>query len=300
MKCFISREYNISSNILYSIQEVLDELGIQYFDMYSKDSDIDIALGVINIISNAQIVIGVLTPNANNVLFEIGLAVGRGKEVFLLIDDSIDVPTDIYGMSYIKINNNLKENLTLPLSFFIDKKRKRQQVDYTKYYLKRGGFENNFKLKERYIERLENIKKNRDSIEYENLVADLFEEIKEQYATLKHQPTTKDEAYDFAVWIDELSGKIMNPVKFELKVGDFSVGKINDFVDRMAMKVKKQELVIILYCGREINYQNKCPNILVIKFEDFLDKLEKYNLAHTIWYFRCLGAHGRSFDNDSI
>jgi len=25
-----------------------------------------------------------------------------------------------------------------------------------------------------------------------------------------------------------------------------------------------------------------------------IDKIEKYGLAHAIWYYRCLGAHGRS------
>lgn len=33
MKCFVSREYNIAPIILNQIQEVLDELKIQYFDL---------------------------------------------------------------------------------------------------------------------------------------------------------------------------------------------------------------------------------------------------------------------------
>ena len=59
MKCFVSREYNIAPIILKQIQEVLDELKIQYLDMYSQDYGVDISSGVIKLISNAEIVIAV-------------------------------------------------------------------------------------------------------------------------------------------------------------------------------------------------------------------------------------------------
>ena len=77
MKCFISREYNLSPNILNSIHKVLDELQIQYIDMYSENIDTDISMGLQCIISNVQMVIGVITKNASNVLYEIGLAIGK-------------------------------------------------------------------------------------------------------------------------------------------------------------------------------------------------------------------------------
>ena len=122
MRCFISREYNISSDILEAIQEVLGELKIKCFDVYSSECNIDIAASVSNLISDAEIVIGIITKNSTNVLYEIGLAVGKGKAVFLLFDDAVDIPSDLYNMTHIKINDNLKENLMLPLRFFVDKK----------------------------------------------------------------------------------------------------------------------------------------------------------------------------------
>ena len=160
MKCFISREYNISPIILNRIQEVLDELKIQYFDIYSQDYCVDMSSGVIKLISNAEIVIGVITQNPANVLYEIGLAVGMGKGVFLLIDNSEEIPSDLYNLTYIKINDNLKENLMLPLSFFVDKKNKKNQIDYTKYYKK--GLEPEFTSKDIYVERAKYIKENKD------------------------------------------------------------------------------------------------------------------------------------------
>ena len=292
MKCFVSREYNIAPVILNQIQEVLDKLKIQYFDMYSQDYGADIYSGVIKLISNAEIVIGVVTRNSTNVFYEIGVAVGMGKRVFLLLDDSEELPSDLYNLTYIKINGNLRENLMLPLKFFVDKKGKKPQIEYTKYYKK--GLETAFASKDIYVQRAKYIKENRDGDGFERLVADLFAEIKDQYTTVKFQQTEKNEEYDFAVWVDELLGKIVNPIKFELKLGDMSLERVEALANKLARQAKNQELIIILCCGKVEKYLDANSNVLVIEFEDFLDKIEKYGLAHAIWYYRCMGAHGRS------
>lgn len=303
MKCFISREYNVSSETLNSIQEVLNELNIQYYDMFPVQSGMAISEAIYTAINDSDIVIAVITKSSSNVLFELGLAIGLGKEVVLLVDDSDYIPADLHGRLYIKINENLKENLTLPLHFLVDKKRKKTYVDYTKFYLS-GVKDIDISISENaYLEKLEEIKQNGNGFQFENLVAELFGEIKEQYATIKFRPASEDEGYDFAVWIDELDGHIINPIKFELKLGDISEGQLNRCVSHVAAKAKSQELVLILYCNKsnkEIAYQSVFPNIVVVEFEKFLKHLCKFGLARTIWYFRNLGAHGRSCQNDSL
>ncbi|MDE5978110.1 MAG: TIR domain-containing protein [Turicibacter sp.] len=298
MKCFISREYNESPELISSIQEVLDELNIQYFDMFSMQSGLDMQATLCDAIKEAQIVIAVLTQNVSNVLFELGLAVGSGKVVFLLIDNPEHIPFDLLGMTYIKINENLKENLALPLRFLMDKKRKRPYVDYAKYYLQGIKYAENVISEKEYLEKLEQIRKHGNSLQFEKLVEELFEEIKEQYTTINFRNELNDSGYDFAVWIDELAGNVMNPILFELKMGDISEEQLNKSVYGMATRVKNQELALILYCNRnmkEIKYQSNFPNILVVKFETFLSQLCEHGLARTVWYFRNLGAHGRSY-----
>ena len=296
--CFISREYNVSSEILNSIQEVLDELNIQYCDMFPLQSGMVVSEAINTAIREADVIIAVITKNVSNVLFELGLAVGLGKEVFLLVEDSDCIPSDLYGKLYIKINENLKENLLLPLRFLVDKKRKRTYVDYTKFYLKGLKDVDTSVSENKYLVKLEEIKQNGNGFQFEKLVADLFEEIKEQYSTINFRSESKDEGYDFAVWVDELDEHVINPIKFELKIGDISEAQLNSCVSQVVAKVKSQELVLILYCNKnnvEIDYQSMFANIVVIEFETFLNHLCKYGLARTIWYFRNLGAHGRSY-----
>lgn len=298
MKCFISREYNVSPEILNSIQEVLDELNIQYCDMFPIQNGMVASEAIYTEIREADIVIAVITKNVSNVLFELGLAIGLGKEVLLLVDDSDCIPSDLHGRLYIKINENIKENLTLPLRFLMNKKGKRTYVDYTKFYL-RGLKDVETSISEnKYLEKLEEIKQDGNEAQFENLISELFGEIKEQYTTIRFRNAAEDEGYDFAVWIDELDGHIINPIKFELKLGDISEGQLNRCVSRVVAKAKNQELVLILYCNksnREIAYQSMFPNIVVVEFEAFLRHLCKSGLARTIWYFRNLGAHGRSY-----
>jgi len=298
MKCFISREYNISSEILNSIQEVLEELNIQYCDMFPTQNGETVSGAIYTAISEAEIVIAVITKKSSNVIFELGLAVGLGKEVFLLVDDSDDIPSDLYGRLYIKINENLKENLILPLRFFVDKKRKRNYVDYTKFYLSGLKDVETSISENKYLDMLKEIKWNGNGLQFENLVVGLFKEIEGQYAAIKFRSVSEDEGYDFAVWVDELDGHIINPIKFELKLGELSEGQLNKCVSQVVAKIKSQELVLVLYCNKSdqvIDYQSVFPNIVVVEFEAFLKHLCKYGLARTIWYFRNLGAHGRSY-----
>ena len=69
MKCFISREYNLSPAILNSIQDVLDELNIQYCDMFPIQNGMVASEAIYTAIREADIVIAVITKNVSNVLF---------------------------------------------------------------------------------------------------------------------------------------------------------------------------------------------------------------------------------------
>lgn len=299
MKCFISREYDVSLDILNAIQEVLNEMKIEYFDMYSGQVGMNIATSVLNAIKESQIVIAIVTQKASNVLFEIGMAIGAGKAVFLLIDDNANIPTDLKGMTYIKINENLKENLLLPLNFLVESKRKIQKIDLANTY--KSAIINI--SKDMYMEKFKEIKNNGSGVEFEKLVAELFEELKGQYATLKFTNVTRDAGYDIAVWIDELEDKIVNPVKFELKYGNISRKQLDECIRKLTSISKNQELIFVLYYSKNsniIDYHSGVPNIVVVEFENFVDKVFEYGLAQAIWYFRNLGAHGRSCENDSL
>ena len=299
MKCFISREYDVSLDILDSIHEVLGELKIDYFDMYSGEIGMNIATSVFNAIQESQIVIAIVSKMASNVLFEIGMAVGAGKAVFLLIDDKVNIPTDLRGMTYIKINENLKENLFLPLKFIMEGRKKKQKIDLSNIY--KTALVN--VSDDICREKLEEIKKCDSGMQFEKLVYELFEEFKGQYATLKFSDVTRDVGYDIAVWIDELEDKIINPVKFDLKFGDVTGKQLDNSIKNTLKFSKSGELTIVLYYNRNnnlIHYNSGIQNIVVVEFESFICKVFECGLAQAIWYFRNLSAHGRSCENDSL
>lgn len=299
MKCFISREYDVSLDILNAIQEVLNVMKIEYFDMYSGQVGMNIATSVLSAIKESQIVIAIVTQKSSNVLIEIGMAIGTGKAVILLTDDNANIPTDLKGMTYIKINENLKENLLLPLNFLVESKRKIQKIDLVNTY--KSAIINI--SKDMYMEKLKDIKNNGSGVEFKKLVAELFEELKGQYATLKFTNVTREVGYDIAVWIDELEDKIVNPVKFELKYGNISRKQLDECIRKLTHISKNQELIFVLYYSKNsniIDYYSGVSNIVVVEFENFVDKVFEYGLAQAIWYFRNLGAHGRSCENDSL
>ena len=131
----------------------------------------------------------------------------------------------------------------------------------------------------------------------------MFEEIKGQYATLRFSNVTREVGYDIAVWIDELEDKIINPVKFELKFGNISKQQLDESIKKLARISNNQELVFVLFYSKnhEINsYHSGIQNIVAVEFESFVSKIFECGLAQAIWYFRNLGAHGRSCDYDSL
>lgn len=88
-------------------------------DAFSVELGESIGLSLISMILESDFIIAILSSTSPNVLFEIGLAVGNNKSVFLLVEKNIVLPFDLKGMTYIKINDKLSENIGLPLRYFI-------------------------------------------------------------------------------------------------------------------------------------------------------------------------------------
>lgn len=119
MKCFVAREYSVSTEIICTVDKVLDELNIERIDAFSVEPREKIETSIISAILDSDFVIAILNGTSANVLFEIGLAVGSNKSVFLLVEGNMVLPFDLKGMIYIKINDKLSENMLLPLRCFI-------------------------------------------------------------------------------------------------------------------------------------------------------------------------------------
>lgn len=181
MRCFVAREYSVSTEIISSVDKVLDELNIERIDVFSVEPGEKIGTSIKSMILDSDFVIAILNGTSANVLFEIGLAVGSDKSVFLLVEENMVLPFELKGMAYIKINDKLSENMLLPLRCFIQGMHNRKDLELvTPKYAKSEIEENQF------FEKLHAIKTNGNSMQFEEFVVDFFGQIKNQYTTSKY------------------------------------------------------------------------------------------------------------------
>lgn len=291
MRCFVAREYSVSTEIISSVDKVLDELNIERIDVFSVEPDEKIGISIKSMILDSDFVIAILNGTSANVLFEIGLAVGSDKSVFLLVEENMVLPFDLKGMAYIKINDKLSENMLLPLRCFIQGMHNRKDLELVTPKYAKSEIE-----EKQFFEKLHDIKTNGNGMQFEELVVDFFEQIKNQYTTSKYVRDSQDVLYDLALWIDELEGQIYNPILFELKFGKMNQSRMDEIAKRVMSSVNNGQMIIVLYCDTNntvFSYTYKYPGIIIVSFEKFMQAVFKYGLAKAILLLRNSVAHGR-------
>lgn len=291
MRCFVAREYSVSPEIISSVDKVLDELNIERMDVFSIEPGEKIGTSIKSMILDSDFVIAILNGTSANVLFEIGLAVGSDKSVFLLVEENMVLPFDLKGMAYIKINDKLSENMLLPLRCFIQGMHNRKDLELVTPKYAKSEIE-----EKQFFEKLHDIKANGNGMQFEELVVDFFEQIKNQYTTSKYARDSQDVLYDLALWIDELEGQIYNPILFELKFGKMNQSRMDEIAKRAMSSVNNGQMIILLYCNTNntvFSYTRKYPGIIIVSFEKFMQAVFKYGLAKAILLLRNSVAHGR-------
>lgn len=291
MRCFVAREYSVSTEIICSVDKVLDELNIERIDAFSVEPGEKIGTSIISMILDSDFVIAILNGTSANVLFEIGLAVGSNKSVFLLVEENMVLPFDLKGMTYIKINDKLSENMLLPLRCFIQGMHNRKDLELVTPKYAKSEIE-----EKQFFEKLQDIKTNGNGMQFEKFVVDFFEQIKNQYTTSKYARDSQDVSYDLALWIDELEGQIYNPILFELKFGKMNQSRMDEIAKRAMSSVDNGQMIIVLYCNTNntvFSYTSQYPGIIIVSFEKFMQAVFKYGLAKAILLLRNSVAHGR-------
>jgi hypothetical protein len=101
----------------YAIRPALDEVKLIAWKADENISNIDIMCKVCHAIQESSGLIADITNWNANVLFDLGLAYGIGKNSILIKKEKADVPVDLKGIEYIsyKSIDDLKRNLSIYL-----------------------------------------------------------------------------------------------------------------------------------------------------------------------------------------
>ena len=99
----------------YAIRPTLEDQGFNAWKADENISNIDIMCKICQAVQESGYILANITDWNPNVVFEIGLAYGLGKNVILVKHRKAEVPVDLKGLEYIEYDtlDDLKKNLTL-------------------------------------------------------------------------------------------------------------------------------------------------------------------------------------------
>jgi hypothetical protein len=284
-KCFISASKGVNVSPL---MKLLEEYGVQISSSMNTNLK-NICFAVDDEISECSFICAIISKNtSSNVIFEIGLARGAKKPLFLIVESEEDLPSCLRDIIYIRAAANDIEKIRYPLEMFLNNyqpARVYQNVIKTSYKLD-GFFAENM---------LKNLDELKTAAEIESLVANLFKNLNDVITVAKFEPNTQA---DMSLWIDELENKIGNPILVEIKSGHLSYERLLSTENQMREYGRRADspLGILIYydrSGKKFRHlEAGYPLIIWLELRDLILELSKRSLAQIIIGERNKIVHG--------
>jgi hypothetical protein len=277
-KCYISAPSDFD---LTKIEKVLSKLDIDYHNFYDFSIGTTFSDLIERKIRESDFIVSILTSENANVLFELGIAEGMKKPVFILIDKNFKVPFFLERKLYYQTNFEDTKLIELALSnFIVDINAKAPIQRKTKEKKEYLSIDETNDL----IRQISHLRKNPREAEIFYLIKEIFSKLQIQNTSISEAP--RDKGADLIIRSKELSPYFGNPILVEIKAGSLSPQRLGETQDRLQSYISRTEAKggIILYLDKSdkrFELPIKNPYILCFDLEDFIfgiasDGLEKF------------------------
>lgn len=296
LKCFISAPYETDTS---TIKKILAEYNVEVFDVYDFSIGESIQKILKRKIRQSDFALFVLSQDNQNVLYEMGVCEGMGKQHFIFIDKNYQIPFYVESKLFQRANLSDKDFLKLSIKKILQEVRKNKKSSPRQRKAKRESQKfYNQEIKSNLsssLSRIKGLRDKGDGRELEYIVAEIFKTINLNYV---QNLTSADKGVDFALWNDELGKVIGNPIIVEIKYGNLSQAIINNAEFQIKKYTEKSEakLALFLYLDkRNKRYKIKPslhPLIISYDLEDFVHDLISQPFENIILTQRNKIAHG--------
>lgn len=298
LKCFISASFETETD---SIKSVLAENGVEVFDLYDFSIGESIQQILKRKIRQSDFAIFILTEENKNVLYEMGVCEGLGKQHFIFLDKKLTIPFYVTNKLFIHADLNdrnfLKNSIVKILQDVGRSKRsKSSRIVKEKTSQKEKSYNRDIRDNlESYLPEIQRLRENGTGQEIEHIVEDIFKTLKLNYVD---NTTARDKGVDFALWNDELGRIIGNPIIIEVKYGNLS----NEIFERTEQQIRNYieksdaKVALLLYLDKR-NKRHKIkstlrPLFISYDLEDFTNELINSSFERIILNQRNRIAHG--------
>ena len=296
LKCFISTPYETDTS---TIKSILAKNNVEVFDIYDFSTGESIQKILKRKIRQSDFALFVISHDNQNVLYEMGVCEGMGKQHFIFLDKDYEIPFYVENKLFLRANLNDKNFLQLSIENILQEVRKNKKPTSRNKKIKEGNRRiYNQDIKENlrsYLSRINNLRESGHGRELECLIEEIFKTINLNYV---QNLTYADKGVDFALWNDELGRVIGNPIIVEVKYGNLTTEsfkkaehQINRYTEQSDAK-----LALLLYLDKR-NKRHKIksslrPLIISYDIEDFVKALMSESFENIILSQRNKIAHG--------
>ena len=296
LKCFISASYE--TDISY-IKNILAEFHIDTIDIYDFSIGDSIQQILKRKIRQADFALFVVSNSTSvNVIYEMGVCEGLGKQHFVFLEKSFKVPSYLENQLFIRTDLQDRDFLKSAVEKILQSVTKKEIISRktTKENSEIKSYNSDIKenLKS-YLTRIKNLRAGGHGRELEHVLEEIFKTIKLSYV---ENETDKDKGVDFALWNDELGKILGNPMIVEVKYGNLTKDRfwqaeeqINRYIEKTDAKV-----ALLLYLDRagKRHKIKSSLNPLIISYdvEDFTTDLLTNSFESLILNQRNKIAHG--------
>jgi hypothetical protein len=290
--CYISAPFGFDA---LPIIEALAERNFGATRLDDLTAGESIVTGVQREIRQADFVCVVLPGGyrQDNVIFEAGLALGRGRRVLVLAESEVDIPFELAQLTYVRTSLSDKKAVGEVLDAYLPgllsrKPSPRKQSDQTIKRLSKEAAEEAL----RALHDPQAISGRR----LEGIVSKVFQDV--GILTSQPPPPNSHRGPDLAIWIDETESIFGNPIFVEVKAGRITQSQIDDAYHQLSYHLIRAKMLlgIIVYWNLEgakfkVAVAN-LPLVVCLSIEELIDTLRLGTLAKTLIGIRNRAVHG--------
>lgn len=296
LKCFISAPYETDTS---TIKSILAENNVEVFDIYDFSIGESIQQILKRKIRQSDFALFVISHDNQNVLYEMGVCEGMGKQHIIFLDKDYKIPFYVENKLFLRANLNDRKFLQLSIENILQEVRKNKKPSTRKRKTKEGKRRiYNQDIKENlrsYLSQINNLRKSGQGRELEHLIEEIFKTINLNYV---QNLSYADKGVDFALWNDELGRVIGNPIIVEVKYGNLTTESFKkaEYQIKRYTEQSDAKLALLLYLDKR-NKRHKIksslrPLIISYDIEDFVKDLMSESFENIILSQRNKIAHG--------
>jgi hypothetical protein len=297
LQCFISASYDVDTSY---IKNALAEYNVNAVDIYDFSIGDSIQQILKRKIRQSDFAIFIVSDNtSSNVIFEMGVCEGIGKQYFVFLEKELKIPSYVESQLFIRTDWRDRKFLKAAVEKILQSVAKKEKASkHSSVKQKPEKKQYSVKVRENlhsYIQQIKLLREVGSGIELEHVVGEVFKNLNFPYAENK---TNKDRGVDFALWNDELGKIIGNPIVVEVKYGSINHGKFHQAEEEIKMFVEKTDakIALLLYLDKDgKRYKIKSsltPLIISYDIEDFVSDLLIDSFESLILAQRNKIAHG--------